>query len=273
MKPFDTMSTLGITLTQKWTLTAVENVANKMDDLENRVKNTGFHTTHDNINRMFHVSHQQTGHNSHFDSGTAATVLILPNENDYQLPKTNEEFLRQAVEGAKIPITSHEIQELHASAAPRIFNATSLSGDRQYYYVVCLRILRIFAQHVHTVLKILISTPGFKFNTYEHRNSEIFDQPPASEALPTGPGHALDQFVMNTCQINESSYDGNEQLVEEWARQLKLDTDEEKESTGRKRIVIWSGDQPTTSRLRGLKTFRSKDNDPYEHFGWIEPIF
>jgi hypothetical protein len=251
VKAFDTMSALGITLTQKWTLTAVEKVAkNKMDDLANRVKNTGFHATHDNINRMFRVSHQRTGHNTHFDSGTAATIFIPPNETDYKLPKTNEEFIRQAVEGAKTPITPHEIQELHANAAPRIL-----------------------AQHVHTVLKILVSAPGFEFNTYKHRDSKIFDRPPVSEALPTGSEHALDQFIMNTCQINESSYDGNEQLVEEWARQLKLDTDEEKERTGRNRIIIWSGDQLTTSRLRGLKTFRAMDNDPYEHFGWMEPIF
>lgn len=44
------MSALGVTLTQKWALTAVEKVAkNKMDDLANRVKTIGFHTTHDNI--------------------------------------------------------------------------------------------------------------------------------------------------------------------------------------------------------------------------------
>jgi hypothetical protein len=59
VKAFDTMSALGVMLTQKWALTAVEKVVkNKMDDLVNRVKTTSFHTTHDNINRMFQVSHQ-----------------------------------------------------------------------------------------------------------------------------------------------------------------------------------------------------------------------
>jgi hypothetical protein len=121
-KAFDTMSALGVTLSQKWALTAVEKLAkSKMDDLVNRVKNTSFHTTHDNINRMFRVSHQRVGHNSHFDSGTAATVFIPPDETDYKLPETNEEFLKKAAEGATTPITPHEIQELHADAAPRIF--------------------------------------------------------------------------------------------------------------------------------------------------------
>lgn len=62
VKAFDTKSALGATLTQKWALTAVESLVKiKMDDLVNRVKTTSFHTTHDNINRMFRVLHQMGG--------------------------------------------------------------------------------------------------------------------------------------------------------------------------------------------------------------------
>ena len=250
-KAFDTMSALGVTLSQKWALGAVEKVAkDKMDDLARRVRTEGFHTTHDNINRMFRVSHQRTGHNSHFDSGTAATIFIPPYEADYQLPETNEEFLEKAAEGAKTPITPHEIQELHVAAAPRIFR-----------------------QNVHTVLRMLVNAPGFEFKTYDGRDNDVFDYPPVSELLPTGPNHILDQFVMNTCTVDESSYDGNQQMIEEWSRQLKLDGDEEKAAMGQNRIIIWSGDQLTASRLRGLKGFRSRDTDPYERLGWVEPIF
>ena len=199
---------------------------------------------------MFRVSHQRADHNSHFDSGTAATIFLPPNEADFQLPETNEEFLRQAAEGAKTSITPHKIQELHADAAPHIF-----------------------AQNVHTVLNMLVNAPGFGFNTYNQRNSEVFNQPPVSEALPTGPKYTLEQFMMNTCTINESTYEGNEQFLGELTRQLQLDTHEEKEKMGRNRIVVWSGDQLTTSRLRGLKTFRAIDTDTYESLGWIEPIF
>ena len=251
VKAFDTMSALGVTLTQKWALTAVESVAkHKMDDLVDRVKTTNFHTTHDNINRMFRVSHQRVGHNSHFDSGTAATVFIPPNEAEYQLPKTNEEFLRGVAEGAKTSITAHEIQELHANAAPRIFE-----------------------QHVHTVLELLVKAPAFEFKTYEHRDSEIFNRPHVSEALPTGPEYALDQYLMGTAKIDEASHEGNRQWLDEWSRQLGLDSDEERVKTGRNRIVVWSGDQLTASRLRGLKTFRSMDTIPHEQLCWMEPIF
>jgi len=251
VKAFDIMSALGVTLSQKWALTAVESVAkHKMDDLVNQVKTTSFHTTHDNINRMFRVSHQRVGHNSHFDSGTAATVFIPPAETEYQLPTTNEEFLRGVAEGAKTPITAHEIQELHANAAPRIF-----------------------AQNVHTVLGLLVNDPAFEFKTYKHQDSNIFDRPPVSEALPTGPGHALDQYLMRTAKIDEASHEGNRQWLDEWSRQLGLDSDVERENMGRNRIVVWSGDQLTASRLRGLKALRSMDSSPHEQLCWVEPIF
>jgi hypothetical protein len=157
------MSALGVTLSQEWALAAVEKVAkNKMDDLANGIRTTDFHTTHDNVNRMFRVSHQRTGQNSHLDSGTAATIFIPPNEVDYKLPETNEEFLKKTAEGAKAPITAHEIQELHVDAAPRIF-----------------------AQNVHKVLRILVNAPGVEFDTHVHRDSKVFDRP-VSEALPDG---------------------------------------------------------------------------------------
>ena len=158
--------------------------------------------------------------------------------------------MRKAAEGARTPITPDDIQNLHAEAAPRIF-----------------------AQNVHTVLRMLLDAPAFELGTYQHRDNEIFNRPPVSEALPTGPRYALDQFIMNTVEINEATYGGNEKWLEEHSRQLGLDTDEEKEKTGRNRIIIWSGDQLTTSRLRGLKGFRSMDKDPYECLGWMEPIF
>lgn len=245
------MSALGVTLTQKWALTAVEKIVkSKMDDLVKRVRTTNFHTTHDNINRMFRVSHQRAGHNSHFDSGTAATVFIPPDEPDYKLPETNEEFVKKTAKGAKTPITPHEIQELHADAA-----------------------LRIFAQNVHTVLRMLVNAPGFGFKTYGHQDSAVFERPLVSEVLPTGLVYALDQFILHTCKIDESTYDGNEQWLNELFRQLGLDMDEEKEKTGQERTVIWSGDQLTTSRLRGLKALRSMDDTPYEQLCWMEPIF
>ena len=59
---------------------------------------------------------------------------------------------------------------------------------------------------------------------------------------------------MGRAKIDEASSEGNRRWMDERARQPKLDTDEEKEEASRNRIIICSGDQLTTSRLRGLKT-------------------
>ena len=123
-----------------------------MDDLANQVKSTNFHATHDNINRMFRVLHQRADHNSHFDSGTAVTVFLPPNEADFQLPETDKEFLRQAAKGTQTPITPHEIQELRANAAPQFF-----------------------AQNVYMILNMLMNALGVGFYTYKQLNSKVFN--------------------------------------------------------------------------------------------------
>ena len=88
-----------------------------------------------------------------------------------------------------------------------------------------------------------------------------------------GPAHALVQFIMETSKIDQSTYNGNEQFVDELFHQLELNTDEAKERIGRDWIIIWSGDQLTTLRLCRLKTFCSMDDTPYKQLGWMEPIF
>ena len=79
---------------------------------------------------------------------------------------------------------------------------------------------------------MFINAPGFGFDTYEQRNSEVFNRPPVSEALPTGPEHTLEQFMMITCTINKLTYEGNEQFLGELTHQLQLNTDEEKGRMG-----------------------------------------
>ena len=128
-------------------------------------------------------------------------------------------------------------------------------------------------QNVYTVLELLANTLAFKFETYNHRDSNIFNHPPVSEALPTGSRHALDQYLMGTTKIDEASHEGNRQWLDEWSHQLGLDSDEEREKTGLNRIIIWSGDQLTTSRLHGLKTLCSMDNIPHKQLCWMELIF
>ena len=72
---------------------------------------------------------------------------------------------------------------------------------------------------------MLINAAGFGFDTCKQRNSKVFNRPLVSEALPTGPEHALEQFMMNTCTVNESTYEGNEQFLGELTCQLQLDID------------------------------------------------
>ncbi len=73
--------------------------------------------------------------------------------------------------------------------------------------------------------------------------------------------------------MEEASYDGNDRVMHEWLRQLKLDTLDEQKRTGSERIIPWVGDQLTASRLRGLLHFRRDDHNSFERMDWLIPIF
>ena len=79
---------------------------------------------------------------------------------------------------------------------------------------------------------MLMNVLGVGFYTYKQLNSKVFNRPLVSEALPTGPEHTLEQFMMITCTINKLTYKGNEQFLGELTHQLQLNTDEEKGRMG-----------------------------------------
>ena len=48
----------------------------------------------------------------------SSSLCFPPHETDYQHPKTNEEFLKKAVDSTKTLITPYEIQALHTDVTP-----------------------------------------------------------------------------------------------------------------------------------------------------------
>ncbi|OAX34538.1 hypothetical protein K503DRAFT_676428, partial [Rhizopogon vinicolor AM-OR11-026] len=79
-----------------------------------------------------------------------------------------------------------------------------------------------------------------------------FSSPSPINLLPVGPEYVTQQFMLGTVHIEEASYEGNDQLIREWLRQLNLDSLQEQQKTGLFRVIGWVGDQLTAERLRGL---------------------
>jgi hypothetical protein len=79
-KAFDTLHALGITMSQKWVYTGINALARQQQVmLLEDIKKYPWFGVHDNINVPFRAFPQRIGNQNHFDSGTAATILVLKN--------------------------------------------------------------------------------------------------------------------------------------------------------------------------------------------------
>ena len=72
--------------------------------------------------------------------------------------------------------------------------------------------------------------------------------------------------MLDLLHVDEVSYEGNDRVLKEWFRQLKLDAKGEQ-------LVVWAGDQLTVSRIRGLKKFRCMDLNSWDHLEFLKPVF
>lgn len=236
-------------MSQKWAYDCIDMLAEyKCKALLEDIDKYLWFGCHDNLNISFRVYEQRIGSKSHFDSGTAGTIIITK-EPAGSLP-SNDIIQAHKAAGEERMLKFKDILELERLAAPRL----------------CL-------QAVHRVLRFLIETTAFDFSTYQHKDSATFARPPPVHQLPVGPNNITSQYVLNTVHMEEASYEGNDRVLDEWFRQLKLDTDAEQKKTARKRFVAWIGDQLTVSRLRGLRQFRSQDMNPWQRMEWLQELF
>ena len=203
---------------------------------------------HDNINLPFKVYEQRLSNQSHFDSGTAATVLVIKDPNPVQ--PNNRAFQRQRALGAANPITYKDIIKLERDASPRLK-----------------------ARAFHQVLMYLANAPGFNFKTYASNKHPFFNSLPPLEKLPIGPEHVTCQYMLNIVHIEEASYEGNDRVLSEWWHQLKLNTTDKQKQTGEEKVIVWVGDQLTVSRLRGLQKFRCNDLNSFERLVFLKEVF
>jgi hypothetical protein len=150
-KAFDTLHALEITMSQKWAYRAINTLSEQihltlLDDIEHYP----WFGCHDNINLPFKVYEQRLGNQSHFDSGTAATILVIKDPDAVQ--PNNQAFQQQRALGAANPISYKDIIKLEHDASPRLK-----------------------AHAVHQVLMYLTTAPDFSFKTYTDNKHSLFN--------------------------------------------------------------------------------------------------
>jgi len=237
-------------MSHRWSSRAIAKISsNEMKTARDLIKRLPFVIAYDNVNIPFRVFSQLIDNQSHFDSGTAATVFLQPNAPPEQ-PLCNRTLQEYRLAARQQPITLATIIDLETSAA----------SSRQ-------------PRDIHRVLRYLFQSPEFDFDTYAGHDDAILMPPPPVHSLPSGREFITQQFMLGTVHMEEASYEGNSNLITEWLTQLGLNSTEEQLKTGLERIIAVVGDQLTVNRLRGLFRSRAQDLNSFDRLDWMLPIF
>jgi hypothetical protein len=87
-RAIDTMSSFGLTMSQKWAFNGIDTLAKRVKmELRHQIYDLRlqFYFSQDNINIQFRVYEQRFDRQSHFDSGTASTIYLIPGSEGQRL--------------------------------------------------------------------------------------------------------------------------------------------------------------------------------------------
>ncbi|KAK7018290.1 hypothetical protein R3P38DRAFT_2715514 [Favolaschia claudopus] len=247
-RAFDALHALGILMSHKWTAEALETLSDRaMDLVQQLIHLFPFAISHDNMNVPLRVFSQRLHNQSHFISGCAYTVWILPRH-------------------AALPAdTSQMLQSFRAENCLQVFDFSEvLYGSLEAED-------RMEAWDIDHVLHLLLDCP--EFLDYPHRTDAQFHHPPPVDQLPGGPENIIQGFVLKTSTFEEASYDGTLNVIDDTFRQLLLNSPDEQKVTGTQRVIAWMGDQLTVERLRGLWKYRHEDHNAFDRLDYMIPVF
>ncbi|KAH8093843.1 hypothetical protein BXZ70DRAFT_897167 [Cristinia sonorae] len=250
-RAFDALHALGITMSHKWTANAIGRISfNAMERMKNAVRTFPWAISHDNMNLPLRVFSQRLHNKSHFISASAATVWIFPKE-------------------AKLPDDINKrCQEQRRAGAKQMFSTTDLYHGPE----AIVRVKRNRAQAVYCILRFLLESPAFA--SYAHKDDPLLKPPPPVELLPCGPENITGQHILQTVAVDESSYDGTDELVnKEYLNQMGYTSPENLQSIGLTWAIPWIGDQLTAERIRGLAKQRHDEPNPFLRMDWVFPTF
>lgn len=211
--------------------------------------------SHDNIRLKFPIRSQRGNSQTVTDNGTAITMFVLP------------ESARAAFEDPEsFRALRSRLDSLNAlGKAPSISWSDLSNPDRRS---------RVFHHRLFHLFDILRSVPGLK--SMDILADPLLQCPDSWHTLPHGTEHRTKQYMLATKPIDESTYAGNLQVIDETLRQLGLDRGNPLVKLTLERVLAWIGDDMTVHRCRGVKWFRGEERNGRDRldsfifiFGWF----
>jgi hypothetical protein len=247
-RAFDALHALGVLMSHKWTSNAVGTLSTRaMTTVQKRIHKSPWNVSHDNVNVALRVFSQRLNNQSHFISGCAYTIWILPDRA--ALPPGMNRLLQTYRAENCLVVFEYDL----------VLYGNEAADDR----------MQAFDEAY--VLRLLLDSPTFA--DYPHLNDHLFDPPPPVWQLQGGPENATEQFILETSMKEEASYEGTLSCMADVFKQLLLNAVDEQMCTAIQRVIAWIGDQLTIERLRGLWKYRHEDHNSFDRLDYMIPIF
>ncbi|KAG8705141.1 hypothetical protein FRC08_001820 [Ceratobasidium sp. 394] len=213
---------------------------------------------HDNILFKFPVRSQRGNRQTVTDNGTAITMFVLP-ESAHSAFEDLEAIrvLRQCLESS------------HALGTAVSLSWSDLSDPQ------CRT--QVFSHQLYHLFDILRSIPGVSRTGI--LADALLHHPPSWHTLPSGLEHRTQMFMLATRPIDETTYAGNLQVLEDALQQMGLDTGDHLVCLTLERMLAWVGDDMTIQRCRHLQWFRQIERNSWDRldfliflFGWLHAL-
>ncbi|KAG8704364.1 hypothetical protein FRC09_003599 [Ceratobasidium sp. 395] len=213
---------------------------------------------HDNIRIKQAVRSQRHNNQTVTDSGTAMSVLVLP------------ESARPAWEDPEaVRALRQHVENQRVLGNPLRITFSDLNCP--------IRQARVLSHKLFHLLDILRAIPGCK--NLDILSSPILQRPPGEHELKFGPDYRTRQYMLETRPIDESLYSGNLMVIQDFLRQVALDSGNSLIRLTLERLIPWVGDELTIARLRALQWQRQEECNGYDRldpfifiFGWFHAL-
>ncbi|KAI9241002.1 MAG: hypothetical protein BYD32DRAFT_105080 [Podila humilis] len=207
------------------------------EDARNRIQKAAnendFYIIYDNINFATKRHHQRTDNIDRFESGTTATLIIVPpNENTNEKPP-------------KLTVLRPE------SERPK--REVELFFPDQHDNIV-----------LNDACKSLVSNAIVESLP---EGSSVFAIP--MKAIEPLNLHKTTAFPLRIMKIDESTISGNIAILE---KVITEELQMPESWIANPPVTKWGGDQMTTSRLESAKIHRAIDPDPFHGLRWVQPV-
>ncbi|EJD40072.1 hypothetical protein AURDEDRAFT_127896 [Auricularia subglabra TFB-10046 SS5] len=243
---FDVLQSFGLSMSSTWVSKLFDGLCERSElQMRDNVWRKPWFGLYDNVRFNIHADSQRIYNQTLGVNCTALTVLLVPIE---WLPALVDRGLNMK------QLLQVRLQD--PNKAPYIAWKDFIRRDER---------ITLHRFSVSRVLAVLWDLP--ELSQSPHRGHDVLRPP---EPVLQVPPRKVEYHMLGTVPLDEVSYEGNDQVIEEVMKQTGYDTPEGRQKICNGYGVPFCGDLLTIKRLRGLQQLQAEDENSYDRKSYMD---